>query len=170
MMNLRLAGEPRVGYGYDAHRFSPERKLVLCGVEVPFERGLLGHSDADVAVHALIDALLGAVGGGDIGRQFPDDDERYADISSMILLEEVMRGLSRDGFAVGNADVTIIAQKPKLLPHLAAMRAMLAAALRVDETHVNVKATTTERMGFTGRMEGMAASAVALVRRMGEGS
>ena len=151
----------RVGTGYDAHRLKEGRRLVLCGVDVPFERGLDGHSDADVAVHALMDALLGAVGEGDIGRHFPDSDPKYEGISSMLLLADVMRLLAERGWSVVNADVTIVAQRPKLAGYLPEMAANLRAALGTDA--VNVKATTTERMGFEGEGLGISAQAAVLV-------
>lgn len=157
--------EMRVGSGYDAHRLKEGRKLVLCGVEVPHDRGLDGHSDADVAAHALMDAILGALGEGDIGRHFPDSDEAYRGISSMLLLERVMARARARGYRVENADVTIVAQRPKLAPHIAQMRKNIAAALGVAEDRANVKATTTERMGFEGEETGISAQAVALLRR-----
>lgn len=151
----------RIGSGYDAHRLKEGRSLVLCGVEVPHTHGLDGHSDADVAVHALMDALLGALGEGDIGRHFPDSDPSYKGISSMRLLEHVM-GIVRDhGYRVGNVDVTIVAQRPKLAPFIPTMRENLVRALGIDA--VNVKATTTERMGFEGEEIGISAQAVALL-------
>ena len=165
MLDRKELPDFRVGHGYDAHRLAAGRKLVLCGVEVAHDRGLDGHSDADVAVHALMDALLGALGLGDIGRLFPDSDPAYEGISSMRLLEEVMLRVRRTGFAVVNADVTIVAQRPKLLPYMAAMRKNLAEALGVAEDRVNVKATTTERMGFEGEELGISAQAVALLAR-----
>ena len=151
----------RIGSGYDAHRLAEGRKLILCGVEVPHTRGLDGHSDADVAVHALMDALLGALGEGDIGRHFPDSDPQYKGISSMLLLEHVMEIVRERGYCVANADVTIVAQKPKLAAYIPQMRENLAAALGVEA--VNVKATTTERMGFEGEEIGISAQAVALL-------
>lgn len=151
----------RVGSGYDAHRLKEGRKLILCGVEVPHTRGLDGHSDADVAVHALIDAILGALGKGDIGRHFPDNDPQYKGISSMILLENVMQTMRQDGYRIGNADVTIVAQKPKLAPYISTMRQNIVDALNTDA--VNVKATTTERMGFEGEEIGISAQAVVLL-------
>lgn len=151
----------RVGSGYDAHRLKEGRKLILCGVEVPHTRGLDGHSDADVAVHALMDAILGALGKGDIGRHFPDSDPQYKGISSMLLLENVMQTMRQDGYRIGNADVTIVAQKPKLAPYIATMRQNLVDALNTDA--VNVKATTTERMGFEGEEIGISAQAVVLL-------
>ena len=151
----------RIGSGYDAHRLAEDRKLILCGVDVPHTRGLDGHSDADVAVHALMDALLGALGEGDIGRHFPDSDPAYEGISSMLLLEHVMKIVREHGYGVANADVTIVAQKPKLAAYIPAMRENLARALGTDA--VNVKATTTERMGFEGEELGISAQAVALL-------
>ena len=155
----------RTGTGYDAHRMVEGRKLVLCGVEIPCDKGLLGHSDADVAVHALMDALLGALGLGDIGRHFPDSDPQYKGISSMKLLDIVMKRVRERGYAVVNADVTIVAQRPKLLPYMEAMRDNLARGLGVSNDCVNVKATTTERMGFEGEETGISAQAVALLAR-----
>lgn len=155
----------RIGQGYDAHRLSAGRRLVLCGVEVPHDRGLDGHSDADVAVHALMDALLGALGEGDIGRHFPDSDPAYKGISSMLLLQRVMDRVRERGYAVGNADVTVVAQKPKLAAFIPKMRENLAAALGVAPDAVNVKATTTERMGFEGEEIGISAQAVCLLYR-----
>ena len=164
----RLAGTPpmRIGSGYDAHRLKEGRRLVLCGVEVPHDRGLDGHSDADVAVHALMDALLGALGEGDIGRHFPDSDPQYKGVSSMLLLEHVMRRVRARGYRVENADVTIVAQKPKLAAFIPQMRANVASALGVDLDCANVKATTTERMGFEGEEIGVSAQAVALLTRV----
>lgn len=154
----------RIGHGYDVHRLVSGRKLILCGVEIPWERGLDGHSDADVAVHALMDALLGAAAMGDIGRLFPDNDPKYKGISSMLLLlEEVMERLLTAGFTVGNADLTIIAQRPKLKDYIPQMRENLAAALGIDPARMNVKATTEEGLGFTGSGEGIACHAVCLL-------
>ena len=153
----------RVGTGYDVHRLVEGRKLVLCGVEVEHIMGLDGHSDADVAVHALMDALLGALGEGDIGRHFPDSDMRYKGISSMLLLEHVMDIVRRKGYRVMNADVTIVAQKPKLAPHIPQMRENIAKALGVDISCANVKTTTTERLGFEGEEKGISAQAAALL-------
>ena len=155
--------EMRVGQGYDAHRLAVGRKLVLCGVEIPHDRGLDGHSDADVAVHALMDALLGAACLGDIGRHFPDSDPAYKGISSMKLLEHVIDLLGSEGWRVANADVTIVAQKPKLASFIPQMRLNLTKALGTEA--VNVKATTTERMGFEGEEIGISAQAVALLRK-----
>lgn len=150
----------RVGTGYDVHKLVPDRKLILCGVEVPYELGLLGHSDADVALHALSDALLGAAALGDIGKHFPDTDERFKGADSVKLLEHVVFLVQEKGWQVNNVDVTIIAQRPKLASYIPAMRTRVAQVLKIDEDCVNVKATTTEKLGFTGRGEGIAAEAV----------
>ena len=151
----------RVGCGSDVHKLVPERKLILCGVQVPYELGLLGHSDADVALHALMDALLGAAALGDIGKHFPDTDERFKGADSMKLTEHVVGLLAERGWHINNVDVTIIAQRPKLASYIPAMRTKVAEVLGIDEDAVNVKATTTEKLGFTGRGEGIAAEAVA---------
>lgn len=153
----------RIGQGYDVHRLVEGRDLILCGVVVPHTLGLLGHSDADVALHALMDAMLGAMALGDIGKHFPDTDERYRGISSMKLLEHVVELLARNHAHVSNCDVTIVAQKPKLLPYIPQMRANVAAALSLSLNRVNVKATTTERLGFEGREEGISAQAICMV-------
>lgn len=153
----------RIGHGYDVHRLVEGRKLILGGQEIPYELGLLGHSDADVLTHAVMDALLGAAGLWDIGHAFPDTDPAYAGISSLLLLERVMEMLHDKGLRVGNVDATILAQRPKLAAHIPAMRQALARTMGVDEARVNVKATTEEGLGFTGRGEGMAAHAVALL-------
>ena len=153
----------RIGHGYDAHRFGAGRPLVLGGVTVPHDQGLLAHSDGDVLIHALCDALLGAAALGDIGRHFPDSSKDYENIDSRILLRKVAALLHEKSLRIGNVDVTVIAQRPKLAPHVAAMRRNLAADLQIGEEQVNIKATTTEGMGFTGRGEGIAAHAVALL-------
>ena len=153
----------RIGQGVDIHRLEPGRKLILGGVEVPWEKGLLGHSDADVVCHALSNALLGAIGEGDIGQHFPDSDPRYKGVSSLALLRVVMDKLKTRGYRVGNVDLTILAQRPKLATYKDAMRQNIADALEVEPTAVNVKATTSEQMGFVGREEGMRAEAVVLV-------
>jgi 2-C-methyl-D-erythritol 2,4-cyclodiphosphate synthase len=153
----------RIGQGYDVHRISEGRTLILGGVKVPWERGLLGHSDADVLVHAVMDALLGAAGLGDIGKLFPDSDERYAGISSIYLLEQVRDLLAQKGFSVVNIDATLVAQAPKISPYTAQMERRMAETLGIPAERVNVKATTEERLGFTGSGEGMAAQAVALL-------
>lgn len=153
----------RIGHGYDVHRLVEDRALILGGVTVPHTLGLLGHSDADVLVHAVMDALLGAAALGDIGKHFPDTDERYRGISSLLLLAEVRRVLDTAGYAVGNIDATLIAQKPKLAPYIPAMRENIAQTLGIPVADVNVKATTEEKLGFTGREEGIAAHAVCLL-------
>ena len=153
---------PRIGQGYDVHRLTEGRALVLGGVTVPYERGLLGHSDADVVLHALMDALLGAAALGDIGRLFPDSDGRYRGADSRALLREVARRLGEEGFTVGNVDVTLVAQRPKVAPYVPEMRRNIASDLGVDLDAVSVKATTEEGLGFTGAGEGMAAQAAAL--------
>jgi len=153
----------RIGTGYDVHRLVPARKLVLGGVAVPFELGLLGHSDADVLAHAVMDALLGAAGLGDIGQRFPDTDESFQGANSLQLLKHVCDLLRENGYAIGNIDSTIIAQQPKLAAYLSAMRENLAKACGVPPDRVNVKATTEEGLGFTGRGEGIAAQAIALL-------
>lgn len=150
----------RVGGGFDVHRFAEQRRLVLCGIEVPYEKGLLGHSDADVALHALMDAILGAAAMGDIGKHFPDTDERFKGADSVKLTEHVVALLQEKGWRVNNADITIIAQQPKLAKYIPAMRSKVASVLQIEKECVNVKATTTEKLGFTGRGEGMAAEAV----------
>jgi len=155
----------RIGTGYDVHRLVEERKLILGGVDIPWEKGLLGHSDADVLLHAVMDALLGAAALGDIGKLFPDNDEAYRGISSMLLLEKVGEVLAKKGYRVGNIDSTIIAQAPKLAPHIPAMRQNIAAALQIDVDAVSVKATTEEKLGFTGKGEGIAAQAVCLIEK-----
>lgn len=155
----------RVGHGFDVHAFAENRKLVIGGVDIPHELGLAGHSDADVLLHAICDALLGAAGLGDIGRHFPDTDAAFAGIDSRILLRRVAEQLRARGWRVGNVDATIIAQAPKMAPHIAQMTANIAADLGVAIERVNVKATTTEKLGFTGRGEGIAAEAVCLVER-----
>ena len=156
----------RVGCGYDVHKLVPQRKLILCGVEVPYELGLLGHSDADVALHALMDALLGAAALGDIGKHFPDTDERFKGADSMKLTEHVVDLLRERCWTVNNVDVTIIAQRPKLASFIPEMRSRVATVLGIDEDGVNVKATTTEKLGFAGGGEGIAAEAVASLIRM----
>ena len=153
----------RVGIGYDVHRLAQERRLVLGGVEIPYPLGLAGHSDADVLIHAMMDALLGAIGQGDIGKHFPDSDQRYRGISSLRLLERVMQLVRDAGYVVGNLDAVVIAQKPKLAKYFPEMRGILAQTMGCDENQINLKATTEEGLGFTGREEGIAASAVCLL-------
>ena len=154
---------PRIGHGYDVHRLTPGRRLILGGVDIPYEKGLLGHSDADVLAHAISDALLGAAALGDIGHLFPDNDDRFLGADSMLLLTEVCRVVRKAGYEIGNIDATVLAQAPKLAPHIADMRQNIARACGVDVSHISVKATTEEKLGFTGSGEGMAAHAVALI-------
>ena len=156
----------RVGFGYDVHRLAEERKLILGGVEIPYEKGLLGHSDADVLVHAVMDAMLGAAGMGDIGRHFPDSDNQYKGIDSMILLQKVTELLTESGYMVNNIDVTIVAKRPKLAGFIPQMEASLAKAVKVEEHAVNVKATTTEKLGFEGEGLGMSAYAVCTIKQI----
>jgi len=154
----------RIGHGYDVHRFGPGRKLVLGGVEIPHDRGLEAHSDGDVLIHAVCDALLGAIGQGDIGAHFPDTDPANAGIDSRLLLGRVMALVHGAGWALSNLDATLVAQAPRMAPYLSRMRDNLASDLSVSPAQVNVKATTTERLGFTGREEGIAAHAVVLLQ------
>ncbi|MCD8390468.1 MAG: 2-C-methyl-D-erythritol 2,4-cyclodiphosphate synthase [Firmicutes bacterium] len=154
----------RIGQGYDVHRLAEGRDLILCGVKIPYEKGLLGHSDADVALHALADALLGAAALGDIGKHFPDSDERYKGADSRALLREVVKMIREKDLTAENADVTIIAQQPKLAPYIGAMRENIAEDLGISTECVSVKATTTERLGFEGRGEGISALAVVLLK------
>ena len=156
----------RIGHGYDVHRLVEGRKLILGGVEIPWEKGLLGHSDADVLTHAVMDALLGAAALGDIGQHFPDRDPKYAGINSLLLLDKVAKLLKENGWQVGNIDATVIAQRPKLAPHLPQMRQNLAERLGIEVGQVSIKATTEEGLGFTGRGEGMAAHAVCLLESL----
>lgn len=153
----------RIGHGYDVHRLSPGRKLILGGVEIPYEMGLLGHSDADVLIHAVMDAVFGALGEGDIGKHFPDTDDRYKDISSLSLALECRKVMLSRGFRISNIDSTIIAQKPKLLTYMLQMRDNIALAFDTSYDRVNVKATTEEGMGFTGSGDGIAAHCVVLL-------
>ena len=153
----------KIGHGYDVHKLVPGRELILGGVQIPYEKGLLGHSDADVLLHAVSDALLGAAGLGDIGKHFPDTDPQYKGADSLKLLKEVGDKVVIAGYRVSNIDVTMIAQKPKLRPYIETMEQNIAAALGIDQSRVNVKATTEEGLGFTGTMEGMACHAVCLL-------
>ncbi len=157
--------ELRIGNGYDVHRLVKERKLMLGCVEIPFESGLLGHSDADVLCHAIADAMLGAAALGDIGVHFPDNDDRYSGVSGEFILKETLRICRANGFTVGNVDAVIVAQKPKLAPFLPLMRQRIAEAIEVSSDRVNIKATTEEKLGFTGSGEGMAAHAVCIMEK-----
>lgn len=156
----------RIGHGYDVHRLVEGRKLILGGVDIPYEKGLLGHSDADVLLHAISDALLGAAALGDIGKHFPPDDPEFLDADSLMLLKKVNALLKEKGYTVGNVDATVIAQQPKLLPYIEEMRKVIAAALEVPLDCVSVKATTEEKLGFTGSGDGIAAHSVALIERI----
>ncbi len=153
----------RIGHGYDVHRLVPDRKLILAGVEIEHERGLLGHSDADVLTHALMDAMLGAASLGDIGLHFPDTAGEFEGISSLVLLERVNKLICEKGYVLGNADITVIAQAPKLRPYIDDMRKKLCGVLGTSEDNINIKATTEEKLGFTGRKEGISAHAVVLL-------
>ena len=154
----------RIGFGFDVHRFSPDRELILGGVAIPFEKGLDGHSDADVLTHALMDAILGALRAGDIGQRFPDTDEKYKGISSMLLLKDVVEFMQSEGFEISNCDMTLVAERPKMAPFRKAVEENIAAALGTEPENVSLKATTTEKLGFTGREEGIAAEAAVLLR------
>jgi len=158
----------RIGHGFDAHRFAPDRKLVLGGVEIEYELGMAAHSDGDVVIHALCDALLGAAGLGDIGRHFPDTQAEFEGIDSRILLRDVVAKLQAEGLSLSNADISIVAQAPRLKDYLPRMRRLLAQDLQVDESRLNLKATTTEKMGYTGRKEGIATHAVVLLNESGD--
>ena len=153
----------RIGIGYDVHRLTEDRNLILGGVKIPFDKGLLGHSDADVLIHAIMDAILGALGAGDIGKHFPDTDPQYKGISSVRLLEHVADLMRQQGFEIGNLDAIVIAQKPKIGPYFQEMKEHMAQALGCSPEKINLKATTEEGLGFTGRQEGMAAQAVCLL-------
>lgn len=155
----------RIGYGYDVHRLVEGRKLIIGGVDIPYEKGLLGHSDADVLLHAVMDSLLGAAALGDIGKHFPDSDDRFKGISSIKLLKEVLALINNNNYCIINLDATIIAQKPKMRPYIDRMRCNIAKALEIDIENVNVKATTEEGLGFTGREEGIAANCVCLIEK-----
>ena len=156
----------RIGQGYDVHRLVEGRQLWICGVKLDYELGLLGHSDADVAIHALCDAMLGAVALGDIGKHFPDSDPRYKGIDSKLLLKHVCRLIEDKGYILNNCDITICAEQPKMRPHIDTMRQTLAEVLNTSVDNISVKATTTERLGFTGRMEGISAYATVLLRKI----
>ncbi|BCN25067.1 TPA: 2-C-methyl-D-erythritol 2,4-cyclodiphosphate synthase [Vibrio parahaemolyticus] len=153
----------RIGHGFDVHKFGGEGPVIIGGVAIPYEQGLIAHSDGDVALHALSDALLGAIAAGDIGRHFPDTDDKWKGANSRELLKDVYRRVKEQGYRLGNADVTIMAQAPKMAPHIDAMCAAIAEDLETDISNINVKATTTERLGFTGRKEGIATEAVVLL-------
>lgn len=153
----------RIGYGYDVHKFASDRKLILGGVEIPYEYGLAGHSDADVLLHAVTDALLGALALGDIGRHFPDTDTKYKNVDSRILLRDVYQMVNEKGYELGNLDATVVAQLPKLSPYIDRIRKMIASDLKTEVENISVKATTSEELGFTGRKEGISASASVII-------
>ncbi|MBC1549807.1 2-C-methyl-D-erythritol 2,4-cyclodiphosphate synthase [Listeria sp. FSL L7-1434] len=155
----------RIGQGYDVHKLVYDRELIIGGIKIPYEKGLLGHSDADVLLHAITDAIIGAIGAGDIGHFFPDTDMAFKDADSAELLTEIWRKVEADGFRLGNLDATIIAEKPKMAPHVELMKQRIAELLHANPTQVNVKATTTEKLGFTGREEGIASLAVVLLEK-----
>ncbi|MBC1542745.1 2-C-methyl-D-erythritol 2,4-cyclodiphosphate synthase [Listeria cossartiae] len=155
----------RIGQGYDVHKLAYNRELIIGGIKIPYEKGLLGHSDADVLLHAITDAIIGAIGAGDIGHFFPDTDMAFKDADSAELLTEIWRKVEADGFHLGNLDATIIAEKPKMAPHVELMKQRIAELLHANPTQVNVKATTTEKLGFTGREEGIASLAVVLLEK-----
>ena len=157
----------RVGIGYDVHKLCENRKLILGGVDIPYEKGLLGHSDADVLLHAICDALLGAAALGDIGKHFPDNDMSYKNIDSMILLKRVCELILKEGYSISNIDATVVCQKPKLAPYIEQMRINISACLELDLSQVNIKATTTETLGFEGRKEGISSHAVCLIEKRG---
>lgn len=154
----------RVGFGFDAHKFSADKKLILGGVEIPFDLGLTGHSDADVLTHAICDALLGAMGEGDIGTQFPDSDPKYKGISSLVFLSDILELLKERGYGIQNIDSVIVCEKPRIVPHVPAIKKKLSRITGLSERALGIKATTTDSMGFTGRGEGIAAYAVALIK------
>lgn len=156
----------RIGHGYDVHRFAPQRKLILGGVQIEHEMGLLGHSDADVLTHALMDAMLGAASLGDIGLHFPDTDEKYKGADSLVLLKKVNEIVANKGYKLGNADITVVAQAPKLRPYIDAMIEKIAEILACEKDRINIKATTEEKLGFTGRKEGIACHAVVLLEKL----
>ncbi len=155
----------RIGQGYDVHKLAYDRELIVGGIKIPYEKGLLGHSDADVLLHAITDAIIGAIGAGDIGHFFPDTDMAFKDADSAELLEEIWQKVEADGFRLGNLDATIIAEKPKMAPYVEQMKLRIAELLHADSAQFNVKATTTEKLGFTGREEGIASLAVVLLEK-----
>ena len=155
----------RIGFGYDVHKLVENRKLILGGIDIPYEKGLLGHSDADVLVHAIMDSILGALGQGDIGKHFPDTDVQYKDISSMYLLSKVKEIMDGNGYVIGNIDATVGAEKPKLAPYIQLMKGKIAESLNTSVDNINVKATTTEELGFVGRGEGISSYCVCLIKK-----
>ena len=160
----------RIGHGFDVHKLTEGRKLILGGVHIDYDEGLMGHSDADVLAHALMDAMLGAAALGDIGRHFPDNDNAYLNADSMVLLKKVSELILKSGYKLGNADITVIAQKPKLMPYIEKMRERVAGVLECDKSQINIKATTTEKLGFEGRGEGISSHAVCLLYEVNDGN
>ncbi len=156
----------RIGFGYDVHQLVKDRKLIMGGVDIPFEKGLLGHSDADVLVHAIMDSILGALALGDIGKHFSDTDNKYKDISSIYLLSQVYKIMEESGYVIGNVDATVVAQRPKIAPYIESMRAIIADTLHTSIDNINIKATTTEWLGFVGREEGISSYSVSLLKRI----
>lgn len=156
----------RIGFGYDVHELVDNRALIIGGVEIPHDKGLLGHSDADVLIHAIMDSILGALAKGDIGKHFPDTDMKYKDISSIKLLRQVYKVMLDEGYEIGNIDATVAAQKPKLAPYIEDMRNIISSELKTDISNINIKATTTEKLGFVGREEGMSSYSVCLLNRI----
>lgn len=155
----------RIGFGYDVHQLVEERKLIIGGIEIPFEKGLLGHSDADVLIHAIMDSILGALALGDIGKHFPDTDNKYKDISSVYLLSQVFKLMDEQGYEIGNIDATVVAQRPKLAPYIEEMKVKIAEILHTSMNNINIKATTTEWLGFVGREEGISSYSVCLLEK-----
>ncbi|WP_353094276.1 2-C-methyl-D-erythritol 2,4-cyclodiphosphate synthase [Tissierella praeacuta] len=155
----------RIGFGYDVHQLVGERKLIIGGIEIPFEKGLLGHSDADVLIHAIMDSILGALALGDIGKHFPDTDNKYKDISSVYLLSQVFKLMDEQGYEIGNIDATVVAQRPKLAPYIEDMKVKIAETLHTSMNNINIKATTTEWLGFVGREEGISSYSVCLLEK-----
>lgn len=156
----------RIGFGYDVHQLVEGRKLIVGGIDIPFEKGLLGHSDADVLTHSIMDSILGALALGDIGKHFPDTDEKYKDISSIYLLSQVGKIMEESGYKIGNIDATVAAQRPKLAPYIDSMRKIVAETLNTSIDNINIKATTTEKLGFVGREEGISSYSVALLKKI----
>lgn len=155
----------RIGFGYDVHQLVEERKLIIGGIHIPYDKGLLGHSDADVLVHAIMDSILGALALGDIGKHFPDTDMKYKDISSIILLSQVYEIMNKEGYSIGNIDATVAAQRPKLAPYIDSMRKIIGNTLNTPIENINIKATTTEKLGFVGREEGISSYCVCLLKK-----
>lgn len=156
----------RIGFGYDVHKLVENRKLILAGIDIPYEKGLLGHSDADVLIHAIMDSILGALVLGDIGKHFPDTDDKYKDISSTYLLEKVWKIMDENGYVIGNIDATVVAERPKLAPYIEKMKENIGQILKTSKDNISIKATTTEKLGFVGKGEGMSSYCVCLIKRL----